>query len=535
MQTPLAWPRTALATLIACLIAGIQLAAPSPAPADGISTPITVQIVNNSGQLPENVYLLLHNGSSADGKLPAETPVPLSQITNSTFQLGNITAGRLFVSFGGPVTAAEPMTFPVRNDKIEFTIPGKGNLTSVDFFGIPIDVQTLDSGGNVLESLTYRCHTSTIRPALLQIPGATGAEVLTGQSTFSRILSPQISPASYPTMNGYLGFMAGTTITVDSKFFGTPFQTTNYTGTFGLDGSITLNGTITNPALPAGQQTTTGQTLQITGDSMLGGIYSGNGTYTVGGNPAAVSDNDVYSVIYRDTVAGFALGYWGGRYGNSTSQWTGQPPFAAAWDAPPAFTPYYHQYAAAIAEYSDSYGFSFNDVGPAQVQFALDNSQVAGMRVTIDSDDGPSAPGCAGAATPPAPSTPPATPTPPPAADLADVVLKTKRARLDSRGRVLLRLACTGDPCKGEMIVNARRRIRRKLRIVELGRANISIPEGRSQRVWVKLNRTGRILVRRGGRRGLLTTGTVELGPRGKPNRVERRHLRLLPPCRCGR
>jgi hypothetical protein len=498
---------------------------------------INVQIVNNSGITPENVWLTLDNGSSLDGQLPADTPTQLSNITNQTFSLGSITAGRLYVSYNGGVGTAEPMTFPTRNDKVEFTIPGKGNLTSVDFFGIPMDLQTLDANNNVLETLSYRCHTDAIVPQLLQIPGASGAQILTAQNTFSRILSPQISPTSYPEMTGYLNYMAGKSITIDSQFFGKPYQTTDYTGTFAADGSITLNGTITDPSLPAGQQTTTGKTLYVTGASMLGGIYSGNGVYTLDGQPAAVADNDVYAVIYRDLVAGFALGYWGGKYGNDSSAWHGQPPFAAAWPAPPAFSPYFHQYASVIVANSDSYGFSFSDVGPSPVQLSLDNPDVATMRVIIDSDTSPNVEGCTQPAAGPTPPAPPTSPINPPTGPKADVIFRTGLTRLDRKGRALVRLTCKGDPCKGELVLTTRRRVRErirgrvrsKLRTYELGRAVISIPEGRTQRVFVKLDRTGKLLMRRARGRGLVTLGTVYLGPRTQPTTVDRHRVMLLP------
>lgn len=47
------------------------------------------------------------------------------------------------------------------------------NLTAVDSFGIPMDLQTLDSSGNTLETLAYRCYTSTVAGALQALPGGT--------------------------------------------------------------------------------------------------------------------------------------------------------------------------------------------------------------------------------------------------------------------------------------------------------------------------------------------------------------------------
>jgi hypothetical protein len=48
---------------------------------------LTVQIVNQSGRPPENVYVMLGNGSSSDGKLINDTPKRLSDIAGGTFQL----------------------------------------------------------------------------------------------------------------------------------------------------------------------------------------------------------------------------------------------------------------------------------------------------------------------------------------------------------------------------------------------------------------------------------------------------------------
>lgn len=509
--------RIAAATAAVSALAVVCSAVPAAA--------LNVQIVNESGKSPDDIYLLLHNGSSTDGQLPAETPVKLSALPTSTFALGNITAGRLFVSYDQPVTAAEPPTYPVRNDKIEFTNPGKANLTSVDFFGIPMDIQTLDASGNVLESLAFKCHTSTIQPALLANQGGAAAQILTGAGAFSRILSPQLAPTAYPQMTAYLNFMAGKTIQLQSKFFGTPYQTTNYSGTFQPDGSITLTGTITTPS--AGNTPVAGQPLVIQGSSLLEAIYTGNGDYTVGGNPAQVADNDVYAVIYRDVAAGFALGYWGGKYGNNSASWFGQPPFAAAWTSPPAFAPYFHQYAATIANFSDSYGFSFSDVGPAQVQASLDSS-VATMRVTIDSDEGPSVPGCAGQVTPP---TPPAVNPPTPAAPVVhpvDLQIRSRVLKLNDRGRALMAVRCTGDPCKGRVLVRARVKSGRKFRSVVIGSAVVRVGENRSARMYVRFNGFGKRLVKRSGRRGVVTNVTIALGPNAKPTVVERRRLKVV-------
>lgn len=535
MMTPTT--RFALTTAVAC--AALTATAMSAAA-------MNVQIVNNSGQSATNIYLMLDNGSSSDGQLPNDTSVPLSQIANATFSLGSISAGRLYISFGASVNNAEPPQAPTRYDKIEFSNPGVANLTAVDFFAIPFDMTALDSSGAATgQSLTYRCHTSTILPQLQAI-GAP-AEVDSG-GQFVRFLSPQLSPPSYSSMAQYVQSMAGQTITVSDGYFGTPYQTINYTGTFGSDGSITLNGTLTTPPSSTG---VAGSTVQINGSTLPSAIYTGNGNYTVNGAPAQVSDNNQYSVIYRDIVAGFALGYWGGKYGNSSASWRGQPDFAAARSATSAFATF-NQYASTIAEFSEAYGYSFHDVGPTAVTVPLDSS-VATLQLTIDADQGPNTPGCVGAATPSAPSAPPpATPSTPAASPLppkpktsvkkATVTIGSKEAELDKRGRVLLKLGCGGDPCKGELMLgyyskarsasrranhSSKKEKRTTRRVLVVGRRNFSIREGRSQRMWVEITKAGQAAIKRAHGHQLEVLLTALIGPKSHPTTAAKAKIKL--------
>ncbi len=513
-----------LAATVALLATVIGAALASPASA------FRVEIVNNSGKSANDVYLMLHNGSSSGGQLPAEVPKRLSSLNNSSFTLGAISAGRLFVSYDAPVNSAEPPRNQTRYDKLEFTNPGVANLTAVDFFGIPFDMQTFDSSGAALgQALTYRCHTSTIVPKLLSIPGAGAAQVKTAGDQFARILSPQLSPTSYPSMAQYVQSMSGQTIAVNDAYFGNPFQTMSYAGTFGPDGSITLNGTITTPSTG---NTVAGSTVHIDGSALPSAIYTGNGPYTVAGVPAHVSDNNQYSVIYRDVVAGFALGYWGGKYGNNSASWNHQPAFAAARSSAAPYTTW-NEYASTIGEYSDAYGFSFHDVGPSSVTIPLDSS-VATLQITIDSDQGPNTPGCVDSSTS---EPPPPGPLPPGASERVDVEIKSRAAKLDRRGRALLKLTCKGDPCKGELALSddrakrrAKRSAKRKKRPrkpVVIGKSRFSIPEGRTQRIRVQISKKGRKLIKRSRRHRLKILAEAFVGPKSKPTTVDKRRVRL--------
>ena len=338
---------------------------------------LNIVILNASGLPASSVYVMLHGGSSSDGKLQNGVPKRLDQLAGSRFTIGPLNAGRLFFSYKAAVNAAEPPTWPTRYDKVEFTYPGVANMTAVDFFGIPFRLGTFDAQGHPIGSLIYSATTNTIKSELLKIPGAGHALVKTNDGQFARILSPQLSQSSYPTFAQDISSMAGKSVTIRGAFYGNPYQTFSYTGTFAQDGSITLNGTI---AAPNGGSPSPPSPVSVTGSSLPSAIYTVNGPYTVGGQPAHVSDNNVYSVVYRDLISGFASGYVGGRYGNDSANWAGKPPFAAARKTTTPYTTY-NQYAAVIYKYSNAYGFSFSDTLPKKIVLGLNDAST--LRITI--------------------------------------------------------------------------------------------------------------------------------------------------------
>ena len=547
-RTPAARTRLAVATVLACT--GLA-ALPVPASA------VNIQLINESGQPAQDIYVMLTGQSITGSQLAPDTPVALSALSNSTFSLASISAGRLYISYGGPVTDNEGNYSPIRYDKIELTDPGVANLTAVDFFAIPFDMQALDSTGATLGSaLTYRCHTSTILPQLRAL--APSAEVDSG-GQFMRFLSPQLSPSSYPSMAGYIASLAGQTIQVNDAFYGSPFQTVSYSGTFGPDGSITLTGTTTTPSTGQTSQT---EPVTIAGSTLESGIYTGNTTYTVGDTTENTGFNDEYTVIYRDVVAGFALGYWGGKYGNNSASWLGQPDYAAARASLDPFAAY-DPYGATIGSYSSAYDYAFNDVGPTAVTVPL-NASTATLQITIDSDQGPDTPGCVGASTPaapPAPASPSAvvTPTAPvtPAAPTKPVppsptgrpgqvnmVVYSNAVTLDQQSRALLTLGCGADPCRGLLTLNLGYTVRVKaprragkargrptVRVVKrtlvISTTEFAIDEGTSRRVWVSITPAGvtRIKAARGHRLGVLAEASV--GPRSEPTTVAQHRVIL--------
>ena len=87
---------------LACIAEGLAGTATSARAA------ITVQIDNQTGRSDRNIYVMLDGGSSTDDQLRNQEPVRLSEIARRRFTLDSLPAGRIFFSFGSPVTSAEP-------------------------------------------------------------------------------------------------------------------------------------------------------------------------------------------------------------------------------------------------------------------------------------------------------------------------------------------------------------------------------------------------------------------------------------------
>ena len=283
--------------LIAVLLASV-LATAVPYAAGAPS--IKVQIVNNSGIGANNIWVLLTGDTSYPiqvSGITSGTSTLLSSLTNSQFTLSAITVGRLYFSYNGKVAANQQLLTPSpRFDKVEFTYPGKGNLTAVDFFGIPFKMETLDASGNVIQTLNYYTSKNTIAATLLALAPHAQVNTAVNNKLFARILSPSVLPAAYPGMQNYVNKMKGQTVTISGTYVGqigpNP-DTYNYTGTFGSqNGTIKLTGTLSAISNP--------QPLTVAGPTLASAIYTDNGPYLVGKTPNNVTANDVYAAIYRD-------------------------------------------------------------------------------------------------------------------------------------------------------------------------------------------------------------------------------------------
>jgi len=366
------------------------------APAAGA---LEFEIVNESGREDDEVFVtVVANGAYAVPGVTENAPVKLSEIPAGSMTINQLISGRVYISYGAGVEEGVPFDSPTRFDWAEMTVTpvaeDVANLTAVDQFAIGMRLDTLNGSGNVLETVGA-ANSNTIFSALQEIPGGPQATLRDSNGDILRVLSPLHSTA-YPELGDYVRSMAGETITLRTAFFGTPFTTTQYSGTFAADGSIVLSGT-TNPAGEAPAQ------IAIGAGELIEDIYTGANT-----------PNDVEGAIRRDLLSAFSAGFWNGRYGNDALSFCNDPIIDAQGsycphgfnqpafgDARLALSPFptCEQYAAVINQHSDVYGNPYSDASK-KVAVGLDQpingGEVTKLRLTILPDSGNAQPSSGG-------------------------------------------------------------------------------------------------------------------------------------------
>ena len=433
---------------------------------------LTFQIINDSGQSDSDVYLLLTGESIGFPSLtpaqvtPAIVSLPqakgasasssalnalgttetfVSPLTGAklpiySFNLDTIVSGRLLISFGTAITYSDG-TAPTatqenfRWDKMEFGYPGSGaDLTSLDFFGIPLQFDFIDASGTILETATFYSSTTTLLSTLSTLSSSMGTAFqppLQGStvdlSNFYRVLGPGTiasnngSPAPYPSFSDYLTALAtsGQSFTVTGTAgVGSPAPADNavtytYSGSFASDNAngFTLTLTGTTSGYPYGLYTdskgnTTDQalptnltvTVALPAGSFDTNIYAAPAdAFTVALSSSSQSPtglptdwanyvpNSAYATIAGDILAGLNFGYPGGTFGTDSSTWYNSPPptpypFA---EARASNDGYYNPYAAVFYNFSDSYGFPFSDRGGRPSPYIPQPSTATILRVTI--------------------------------------------------------------------------------------------------------------------------------------------------------
>jgi hypothetical protein len=427
------------------LLATLALALAMP----GAASALTFKIDNESGRPAEDVYVTISGANFDVPGMANDVPRKLSEVPNP-LTVNTLESGRVYVSYGAPVTEGEPFTSPTSFDWAELTVKPNAadvaNLTAVDQFAIGMRLDTFGAGGAHLDSVSAT-NSNTIFAALQGIPGGPEATIRNPGGEIVRVLSP-VHASSYPDLSEYVRSLAGQSVTLHTGLFFEPFATSEYSGTFAADGSIELHGT-TNPIGMAPPS------IAIPGPELIEDIYTG-----------AHTPNTGEGAIRRDLLAGFSAGFWGGRYGNDAlafcsnpnttvqGSWCpngfNQPAYAAARAGVEPY-PTYEQYAATIAQYAEEYGNPYSDAsGKVTVSLdqPLDGGPVETLQLTIlpDVPASPAAPGPAASA----PSAPIAAPAPAP---VPVRFRAAKQARLDGAKLAAGKLLCTSACGKVRAVV----------------------------------------------------------------------------------
>jgi len=234
---------------------------------------------------------------------------------------------------------------PYRWDKMEFGYPGSGaDLTSMDFFSIPMQFDYRDGNNNVLHTMSYYTSTKTLLKHLAGLStstmtGASGAFLPTtwtlkqGASGFYRVFGPSLlvsnsptgSPAPYPSFGPYLKTLVGQAFTVKgtgnsgcanqvSYSYKAQFASDGqggYTVTMTDTGSLMQNGppcgvppgaiTAQGTAIISPGEAVTGVTITNPGSDYFSGAptvtFSGGGGSGAQGTANLAADGSVSGVI----------------------------------------------------------------------------------------------------------------------------------------------------------------------------------------------------------------------------------------------
>ncbi len=383
---------TALALVLALTGCGNDhddtVGSPTPPPRLGAAPgalPVTV-----SNQSSHTAYILI-TGDTSKTFTVSPTTATIAAGGSATFNVTNLSAGRIYVSYDKALSSSSPdganpgdLDYHTRFDKVELTYNqgsgGSANLTAVDFYAIPMMLQTSIQGTTINQlTLTPGQTGSGLQTALAGAvaSGQSAPVVSTADSKFARMLSPVKAPASYGKFDAFLATLGSSTFTIAGTYFGTTSQSYSYKGTVGPS-HITLTSADGNHTLRVPLAS-----LQYNATNLIdyNGIYTCNAAYTVDNVTHHVADNDIYAAVYRDLVAGFNLGFVTAGTNNSSGWWT-----SAAFPANAFAGTYYNAYAqAAASNYPGAYGFPFSD---RYRQMLADlGGQIDAMTVTIFGDE----------------------------------------------------------------------------------------------------------------------------------------------------
>jgi len=372
-----------------------------------------------------------------------------------SFTLNDVDSGRLTFSYEVPTSItngnAPTAASNLRYDKLEITylndqMSGGGNLTAIDFFSIPLQVEVLHWGDDTpdpLQTKSFYASTPTMLTTLQRLsPGSMGpafrntsngeyhfpAEGPTNLSDFARVLSPSTiaaattngSSAPYPSFGGTTGYLDSL---VDNTYTlnGAQYGGYRYTATFARDGHggyvVHCTGTTTVvPVVPLAPIThvpaNADVTLHLPKDKLDFFIYAtaaNKASYSVAGfpfvdSPAGTAQEKVnaanaspYGAMIGDIQAALNFGYLGGRFDSSVMNPIKQQDIDAYYTSVllPYAYPYggarvtndgfYNPYAGLFYYLSDAYGHPYSDrLAAASPLYSLRAGDT--VRITILND-----------------------------------------------------------------------------------------------------------------------------------------------------
>jgi hypothetical protein len=313
------------------------------------------------------------------------------QELNGPINLVKYVNGRIFVSYGAGVAGAKPPeavnsqidSYKVRHDKFEITYEetntnSVANLTAVDFFSIPMELNTYASGSTKpVDSLTYRIGATTLWTELAALAGDSTNVLLTENGQFLRVLAPHTTTATrvqyYTSLQPYIEAVkawqttTGHSTTIEGRYSSaaggsaaTTTQNYSFQATIESDGSLKMVG--------GGDVIGQGHTLTVAANGLANGIYLGNVSWSGGGTTGTFDDNDVYAAAVRDVLAGFNLGFIASAtIDPNTGMAFGAESSTHWWSSTKAFDYlqpdhiYYNQYAQVVTSNSDAYSWAFSD------------------------------------------------------------------------------------------------------------------------------------------------------------------------------
>lgn len=332
---------------------GMTVSTPSLFIDGGASDALSITLINQSGRTA-------HIKFTGKPLNVDKNNVTINPGKSDTFSLLEANSGRIYVSYDKALSSDEPdganvgdKDYHTRFDKVELSYvnrAGKANLTAVDFYAIPMILET-SIEGTTIEHSTLADHMTgeSLESDLLKIvTDASLAVVKNTEGTETvRILSPVKRPGAYSGFDAYLKTLSDATLTIAGTYFGSPVTQYHYTGNI-TDNAITLSEG--SDTLEIDMETLK---WSKTDAQTHNGIYTCNSPYLVNGVTKAVGDNDLYAAVYRDLMTGFNLGYVKPGANDSTTWWDGSlTPFQGTYNA----------YAKTIADvYPGAYGFPFTD------------------------------------------------------------------------------------------------------------------------------------------------------------------------------